>query len=717
MTTLTAPSINQILDYLDPHLETLQTGFPTSTRPNEPPLTKDQRQKKIKEALTNDPGIFLTKWGSVILYPRPTSSSTFTADSHVVNGGDDDPSSVSKDGLTAKDILDLFTPLVGTKLFLTALTTDYEVKYQLTKLYQQVQRLKEHDRFDTAQTHPSSATALPTDMELEPISQDPSLHHNNSNSGNSDNCSNINVNHKDTIAPEDRKPDPGQNDLFTRSIVSEKTRRNRRLNYLLRHLAPPDPSEVSSVSTSGPGKRGPGIRTTSHSSVSSLRNNYGSSKSGHGNSGSINTSTSKNTNHNNDNNINLGGGTLSSQHHPTLANIMSISGSLSNLSFSDSTYFSDAEMQARAPELYQQYIGRFMDNDDDDDEDDDDDDEDEDEDEDDDDDEEGTDSDGDSDHQAKRRGDPRRQRQTLKPFDKDVGLVDRVLWSIDHFNLKQQQQKLSQVPNGSSGNSISASSQYQSHHQTNHGQASSFVSGSIKTMNSFQATNEQEDESEFEEEFDTDSEDDEDSKLTRHEESFKDVTNSNGKVLIKSTITITPPVPLDPILGSTATTATASGAVMMLEEPEERTLFAAVEHVDRSESDSDKELDQATVNRKEDQEALRQEFVLLMKQRFLDGLDRYFDYFIVDFDETLDDLEQENHDEEDRWFDDEDEDEDNDTETHATSRGENNELRNITHGVAQTIRPRSGLSSRMALDERLSAWESSAQNGSGDYGY
>ncbi|KAF9992997.1 hypothetical protein BGZ65_011540, partial [Modicella reniformis] len=83
-----------------------------------------------------------------------------------------------------------------------------------------------------------------------------------------------------------------------------------------------------------------------------------------------------------------------------------------------------------------------------------------------------------------------KDRQTLKPFDKGVGLI----------NLKQQQQqqsqqqRLAQEHNVSSGNSISAPSQYQSHHQTNHDQASSFVSGSMKTMNPFQATNEQEDE-------------------------------------------------------------------------------------------------------------------------------------------------------------------------------------------------------------------------------
>jgi hypothetical protein len=107
--TLPQTSIKTILAYLDPHLETLQTGFPTSTRPNELVLTKEQKQQKIEASLTNDPGIFLTKWGSVILYPRPVPST-----SAVGGHTDGDRHSLGAEhGLTAKDILDLFAALAG----------------------------------------------------------------------------------------------------------------------------------------------------------------------------------------------------------------------------------------------------------------------------------------------------------------------------------------------------------------------------------------------------------------------------------------------------------------------------------------------------------------------------------------------------------------------------------------------------------------------------
>ncbi|KAF9350386.1 hypothetical protein BGX34_001241 [Mortierella sp. NVP85] len=604
--TLPQTSIKTILAYLDPHLETLQTGFPTSSRPNEPVLTKEQKQQKIEASLTNDPGIFLTKWGSVILYPRPIPSNS-AADGHI---DADRPSLDAEHGLTAKDILDLFAPLA------------------------------EHASFEASRMQPpASSTTIRdnthNDMDVEP-SQHPST-----------------LRSKD-IAPEDRKPDPGQDDLFARSIVSEKTRRNRRLNYLLRHLAPPDSSQTSSHSSGAKGK-GPGIHATSHSSS-------------HGGGSSSNNN----------------GSTLNPQYHPTLASILSISGSLSNLSFAESTYFSDAEMQARAPELYQQYIGRFMDNDDDEEEEDDDDDDDS----------------ADEDNVQRRRS--RRSKQALEPFGKDVGLVDRILWGVDHENLKQRQQpRHSRDYNGSSMEPTlppTRQKQQQPPSLHQHAHESLFME---------HASNKQDDPSDFEEEFDTESED-EDSKMIGNREKADDGGESPKNVIESKNETHT-----DAIVASTASlepapqpilSTTASGA-MLLDEPEERTRFAVIEHDNSANSDDDKELDEDTANRKEDQEALRQDFVLLMKQRFLDGLDRTFDYSIVDFDENLDDMEQENYDEEDRWFEDEDDD------------GTNGEASSGSRGVAHTIRSKAGLTSRMALDERLLAWENNAQNGSGDYDY
>lgn len=513
---------------------------------------------------------------------------------------------------------------------------DYEVKFQLTRLYQQLQQLSEHASFEASRMQPSASSTTihdttPNDMDVEP--QHPSTPRGND------------------IAPEDRKPDPGQDDLFARSTVSEKTRRNRRLNYLLRHLAPPDSSQPSSHSSEAKGK-GPGIHATSHSSS-------------HGGGSSSNNN----------------GGTLNPQYHPTLASILSISGSLSNLSFAESTYFSDAEMQARAPELYQQYIGRFMDNDDDDEEEEEE--------------EDGDDDSADEDNVQRRRS--RRSKQAFEPFGKDVGLVDRILWGVDHENLKQRQQpRHSQDYNGSSMEpTLPPTRQKPSSHQ--HVHESLFME---------HASNKQDDPSDFEEEFDTESED-EDSNMVGNKEKADDGGGSPKNVESKDEIhldaIVASTVFLEPAPQSISST-TASGA-MLLDEPEERTRLAAIEHDNSANSDDDKELDQDTANRKEDQEALRQDFVLLMKQRFLDGLDRTFDYSIVDFDENLDDMEQENYDEEDRWFEDGDDD------------GTNGEASSGSRGVAHTIRAKAGLTSRMALDERLSAWENNAQNGSGDYDY
>ncbi|KAG0245109.1 coiled-coil domain-containing protein-domain-containing protein [Mortierella sp. GBAus27b] len=631
---LTQTSIKEILAHLDPHLETLQTGFPTSTRPNEPALTKEQKRQKIEATLANDPGIFLTKWGSVILYPQSTPPVNPGVDSHT-NGEDSSP--VVGHSLAARDILDLFAPL----------TADYEVKYQLKRLYQQLQQLSEHAKFEESKRQPSDPSAVipsintPNTMEIEATNDSQFV-----GSG---------------ISPEDQKPDPSQDDLFARSIILEKTRRNRRLNYLLRHLAPPDPNQMSSSHSSGAKGKGSGAYATSRSS------NYGAGD------------------HRDSQNP---------QNHPALASILSISGSLSNLSFADSTYFSDAEMQARAPELYQQYIGRFMDNDDDDREDDDD---------------ETRNNDTDD------QGRPRRQKQAPKTFGKDVGLVDRILWSVDHPNLNQQlssSQERNRIP------ILAQTPQNRSDQQASRGQTSaSFPLSQPMTQ---PLSDKQESSSEFEEEFDTESEDEETKMVVDNKTNTRNGT-SKGDNPVDSSVASAPSNRVPGSLSST--TVTSSG--MVLDEPEERTLFANIENVEpATDSDEDKEIDQETADRKEDQEALRQEFVLLMKQRFLDGLDRTFDYSTIDFDENLDDLEQENYDQEDEWFDNEDDEDDEDNEDrtdgqshHPTHGAESSVGSQHTTRVASTIRARAGQTSRMAFDERLLAWESNEQNGSGEYDY
>ncbi|KAF9991339.1 hypothetical protein BGZ80_002841 [Entomortierella chlamydospora] len=627
--SLTRASIDSILQYLEPYLDTLQTGFPTSTRPNEPVLTVAQKRQKIEATLAKDPGIFLTKWGSVILYPRPVSP-TEAQNGNYANGGPAPDS--AKKILSARDVLDLFTPLAS----------DYEVRYQLTKLYQQLQQLFEHDNFEARSLTPAMVS---NDMEIED-SKEAS---------------------KENQKPD--KPEPDQSDLFARSIVSQSTRRNRRLNYLLRHLAPPSPSDLASASTPIPGSTGP--RVTSRSGA------------GDGSSGGKNSSSS----HGQD-----------SQQHPTLASILSISGSMSNLSFSESTYFSDAEMEARAPKLYHQYIGRFMEGDDREDDDSSDTVE-----------SDGT-EDGDSnknnvrgvalDDNADDEGDGNRVRRlrktSPKPFGKDVSLVDRILWSVDHPTRSRQRQEET--------NEVLGSQQRQrggNHSQSNTGPAPSLARRNPEPEK-------QDSESEFEEEFDTESEVDDSEmaeessmQLDSRKGPLKDIISNDDEIRAK--ISVTPPIPPDPIPG--VISSTFASAAMTLEQPEERNMFASVNNGGDLDSDEDKELDRATANRKEDQEALRREFVLLMKQRFLDGLDRNFDYSVVDFDDSLDDLEQENHDGEDKWFDSEEEEVVGGSVPNRSSR------------VEQTTRARSNVSSKTAFDERVQAWENGAQNGSGEYDY
>ncbi|KAG0254057.1 hypothetical protein BG011_006001 [Mortierella polycephala] len=609
--TLAPASIETILNYLDPYLDTLQTGFPTSSRPNEPSLTKDQKRQKIEAALCKDPSIFLTKWGSVILYPRPSSESSVTSALREIHANGDSAAVTE----TAKGILDLFSPLAA----------DYEVNYHLTRLYQQLQQLSEHATFEVSSRHQHQHPSY-SSMDIERPSP-----------------------HMD-IPEEERKPTPGQADMFMRSTLSQSTRRNRRLNYLLRYLAPPDATESIAAAAA---------------SASAAHNRSRARSTGSG-VGTVHTGDDAHQQH----------------HHPTLANILSISGSMSNLSFSESTYFSDAEMEARAPELYRQYIGRFMDNDDDNNDDDDgskDDDM-----------ENGRGTgaeDADDEQDDERDGETRRAISQPTPFGKDIGLVDRILWHVDHPTQSQRNRELE----------LQSQEQAESQ-QKQHSMASVMASTSVYTRRQI------EEEEEFEEEFDTESEAEDSNMALEESDDRKGPLKDTDDDDVLVSISVTPPIPPDPVPG-VISSALASAAIS-LEQPEERARFAEVENGDDLDSDDGKELDPAVAERKEDQEALRREFVLLMKQRFLDGLDRNFDYSMVDFNEDLDDLEQESHDKEDRWFDEEDEDED----ARGVNLGSSSARR--TSLVAD-----SELRTRMTYDERVRVWENSAQNGSGGYDY
>ncbi|KAG0064493.1 hypothetical protein BGZ90_002183 [Linnemannia elongata] len=684
---LSQESIAAVLSYLDPYLDTLETGFPTSTRPNEPLLTKELKRAKIEATLQKDTAIFLAKWGSVILYPRPQAK---------IDAGSEEPDGVSSeashrvDSLTsAKDILDLFSLLAD----------DYEVRHHLTRLYQQLQQLMEHASFEASRQQRQDQRR-PTGPSNADITTSNSVH-NRSHGYNPTSTTNYmdidpdlsaqqpNGDSRD-IPEEDRKPNPGQNDLFTRSTLSQKTRRNRRLNYLLRHLAPPDASGGS------PGVAGGASSTNSASSASRAKDPSKGTSSSAGASQSTSSRDPRN---------------------PTLASILSISGSMSNLSFSESTYFSDAEMEARAPDLYQQYIGRFMDQDDD------------------------RDSQGEDEEEEDDQGevtgaedadderedtDTRQSSASPEPFGKDVGLVDRILWNIDHPTRKQQkkqrQQELERRKEAQERNAGEAPSSSQASTGSLHQQQRSAASHDLREAAVEPAASA----SEFEEEFDTESEVDdadmEDSAQNQEKTSergmeveiddrkgpLKDVADDQ----LLATTSVTPPIPPTPIPGIVS--STFASAAMTLEQPESRARFAALESGNGlgSSEDESPELDQETKERKEDQETLRQEFVLLMKQRFLDGLDSQFDYSLVDFDEDLDDLEQEDHDVEDRYFDAEDEDdEDDDDDDGEILDGQLSSRRQVGRA------PGSGYPRRMNYDERVQAWENSAQNGAGDYDY
>ena len=594
----------------------------------------------------------------------------------------------------------LLSPILTFHFLYFNIVVDYEIRHHLTRLYQQLQQLMEHANFEASRqqrldqrqpTGPNNAdnsittgnsvrnrshgynpTSTTNYMDIDPdlLAQQP-------NSDNRD------------IPEEDRKPNPGQNDLFTRSTLSQSTRRNRRLNYLLRHLAPPDASGES------PGVAGGSSSTNSSSSASRGKN---PSKGPSPSSGASQSKSSRDP------------------RNPTLASILSISGSMSNLSFSESTYFSDAEMEARAPDLYQQYIGRFMDQDDD------------------------QDSQGEEEEEEDDQGevtgaedadderedtDTRQSSASPEPFGKDVGLVDRILWNIDHPTRKQQkeqrQQELASIRatqerNAGEGSSSSHAGTGSLHQQQRSTASHDRTAAAVAPTAS---------ESEFEEEFDTESEvddadmDDSTQSQEKTAEQDMEVEEDDRKGPLKdvaddqllATTSVTPPIPTTPVPG--VVSSTFASAAMTLEQPESRARFAALESGNGLGSSEDEapELDQATKERKEDQETLRQEFVLLMKQRFLDGLDSQFDYSLVDFDENLDDLEQEDHDVEDRYFDAEDEHDDDEDDDDAILDGQLSSRRQVGRA------PGSGHPRRMNYDERVQAWENSAQNGTGDYDY
>ncbi|KAF9926156.1 hypothetical protein FBU30_004198 [Linnemannia zychae] len=672
---LSQESITTVLAYLDPSLDTLETGFPTSTRPNESPLTKDQKRAKIESALQKDPAIFLSKWGSVILYPRPQTNIPSSDEPDKANGD-----LQRADSLTAaKNILDIFNPLA----------VDYEIRYHLTKLYQQLHQLIEHANFKASMSQQSgyqrtlnmldknSSTFITDSVRNRSHGYNPTIATNYMDIDSDLSSSQHTVGDNKDIPEEDRKPNPGQNDLFTRSTLSQNTRRNRRLNYLLRHLAPPDTSGFSSTTAGG------ASTNTGTGSSTSRGNSY---------SAAISSSSTAGVNQSKSNR---------DVRNPTLANILSISGSMANLSFSESTYFSDAEMEARAPELYQQYIGRFMDRDDGDSQG-----------EDDIDDGQGEATGAEDADDEREDNDARQSSGSPEPFSKDIGLVDRILWNIDHPTLKQLRRQRQQ------GLENRRAAQNPALRQQNNSTAPYSQQTTVMAAPVIQ----KESESEFEEEFDTESENDDaemelpDQTQGKQPDQNTDPEKYDRKGPLKNIAdddllaktSVIPPIPPSPIPG--VISSTFASAAMTLEQPESRARFAELERGNGmgSSDDESPKLDQATKEKKEDQEALRQEFVLLMKQRFLDGLDSQFDYSLVDFDENLDDLEQEDYDVEDRYFDAEDEDDD-DKDLDDDKGGHLSPIK--------TGKSRSMLPMHMNYDERIQAWENSAQNGAGDYDY
>ena len=79
--------------------------------------------------------------------------------------------------------------------------------------------------------------------------------------------------------------------------------------------------------------------------------------------------------------------------------------------------------------------------------------------------------------------------------------------------------------------------------------------------------------------------------------------------------------------------------------------------VSESEGDEDKEEEEGIGRQEGGREFLKQQFVKAAYQSFLDGRDEGVDYKTIDTDEALDDLDAEQRDAEERYFDDSDNDE------------------------------------------------------------
>ncbi|KAF9974504.1 hypothetical protein BGZ73_002062 [Actinomortierella ambigua] len=646
-TTLPLEATQPLLDHLEQYLQTLQSGFPTSTRPNEPPLTVPQKRAKIASTLERDPALFLSKWGSVLLYaPPPPGSLSPPSDQQVPQQSKDHPTSVhttpssaasANGGLThlqtVRALLDHFRPLT---------TTDYEVRTHLQRLDRQWAQLYEREQFRQRRQAAHQQQQQQHNHHF-PNRQDPH-----------------------STATTKSATDPEL--LLAWSTVSETTRKNRRLNYLLQTLAPPDPAVAGSgvaASTAASGDGSGNALYTRHPS---------------GNATTA-TSTSTATGMHAGRRPSLDRNALSTSPAAriSLAQMTSLSGSLANLSFADSTYFSDAEMEARAPELYQQYIGRFLDQEEDDDEEMEDEEEEEEEEE----------EDDDRDDEAQNRRQRQRQRKQRSvdsaPFDASMGLVDRILWSMDHPTQRQlkQQRKDRREQEQKEKNESNA---------TSHGAAATGAAQSKQPRSSSSMSQQRQqpkqqppprhiqgqhsNDDDFEEEFDTESEVEDETEMLDIEVAEAAAAEDLAVTReVKQAMSMTPKLPAssgnqrrnnhhrsndegddDSLDEQGRLSSTMASAAATLAQPEARAKLAQI--ANGNDSGDDASEDEALLRRKEYQEALRQEFVLLMKQRFIDGLDETFDYSTVDYDEELDDLDQEAHDAEDQWFDHDDDDDD-----------------------------------------------------------
>ncbi|KAG0238143.1 hypothetical protein BGW42_007134 [Actinomortierella wolfii] len=669
--TLPSTAVKAVLDHLDPYLETLQSGFPTSTRPNELPLTAEQKRDRITSTLERDPALFLSKWGSVLLYPPPpppslTSSPSQSTDtpspetvgkSSAAKGLNTEDQQVPQqqkaesltaslqqhqqqpppsqqqqalsDGIAhlqaARALLDLFRPLAP---------TDYEIRTYLHQLDRQWAQLYEREQFRRRR---QQAAAAAHQSHHDHDQQDQNEHASRSTTTTTTSAQEGGKDRRTLQTKSD------QQQLLAWSTVSETTRKNRRLNYLLRTLAPPDPAVVGSgaaaVAATGvergslaSGRASASVSSSSSSSAAGLH-------AGRRASLDQPTATSPST-------------ATTAPTRISLAQMTSLSGSMANLSFSDSTYFSDAEMEARAPELYHQYIGRFLDQDsDEDDEDESDEDE--------------SEEDGEDGEHGQKHS---QRRDKGMPLGENADLVDRLMLSVDRsmreHDRKEQREKRKQKEQQEQREKArcEAMSNTKSSSQTSSFQRHQQVQSGFKN----------EDE-EFEEEFDTESEVEDEAEMM----DVQDAEDLAATRKIMHDMSMTPELPPQKKVRGTmeakaaqfgnngsskrldnnerTLALTMATAASTLEQPEARARLAQV--ANGNDSGDDASEDEELLKRKDYQEALRQEFLVLMKQRFIDGLDETFDYSTVDYDEDLDDLEQQAHDDEDRWFDEDEEEE------------------------------------------------------------